>query len=188
MTDTNLNPVLDSAILGGGCFWCLEAVFLQVKGVHAVKSGYCGGALESPSYRQVCSGTSGHAEVVKIDFDPAQISYRALLEIFFTIHDPTTLDRQGNDVGSQYRSVIFATSAAQLDGARALIKEMDASGVFPAPIVTRVEPAPTFWPAEVEHHDYYTHNSDQPYCQYVVAPKVAKFHARFGELRRRDDR
>ena len=188
MTDTKLSPALESAILGGGCFWCLEAVFLRVEGVHAVKSGYCGGALESPSYRQVCSGASGHAEVVKIDFDPAVVSYRVLLEIFFTIHDPTTPDRQGNDVGSQYRSVIFATSAAQLESARALIKEMGASGVFPAPIVTQVEPAPTFWPAEAEHHDYYTHNSNQPYCQYVVAPKVAKFHARFGELRRRDDR
>ena len=188
MTDINLSPVLESAILGGGCFWCLEAVFLRVEGVHAVKSGYCGGASAAPTYRQVCSGASGHAEVVKIDFDPAVVSYRVLLEIFFTIHDPTTLDRQGNDVGSQYRSVIYATSASQLASARALVEEMGEARVFAQPIVTQVEPAPVFWPAEAEHHDYYTHNSNQPYCQYVVAPKVAKFHARFAELRRRDDR
>ena len=188
MTDSNPTPLLESAILGGGCFWCLEAVFLEVEGVHAVKSGYCGGHLDSPSYRQVCSGSTGHAEVVKIDFDPALFSYRDLLEIFFTIHDPTTLDRQGNDVGSQYRSAIFVTSEAQLQAARTLIKEMSGLRAFPSAIVTQVEPAPTFWPAEVEHHDYYALNGDQPYCQYVVAPKVAKFYARFGERRRRDGR
>ena len=188
MTEIKQEPGLETAIFGGGCFWCLEAVFDLVDGVDAVVPGYCGGHVADPEYRQVCSGGTGHAEVVKIDFDPAVVSYRVLLEIFFTIHDPTTPDRQGNDVGSQYRSVIFATSAAQLESARALIKEMGASGAFAAPIVTQVEPAPTFWPAEAEHHDYYTHNSNQPYCQYVVAPKVAKFHARFGELRRRHDR
>ncbi|HQZ02621.1 MAG TPA: peptide-methionine (S)-S-oxide reductase MsrA [Thauera sp.] len=184
MTDTNPTPMLETAILGGGCFWCLEAVFLEVDGVRAVTSGYCGGHVDSPTYRQVCSGGSGHAEVVKVEFDPAIIGYRELLEIFFAIHDPTTPDRQGNDIGSQYRSAIFVSSDAQRHTALGLIEEMGESRTYPGAIVTRVERAPVFWPAEVEHHDYYAQNSDQPYCQYVVAPKVAKFRARFGERRR----
>ncbi|CAH1745733.1 Peptide methionine sulfoxide reductase MsrA [Thauera humireducens] len=188
MTESQLSPVLETAILGGGCFWCLEAVFLEVEGVHAVTSGYCGGHVDAPTYRAVCTGGTGHAEVVKIDFDPAVVGYRELLEIFFTIHDPTTVDRQGNDVGPQYRSVIFVTSDDQLHTALALIEELGELRVFPKAIVTRVERAPAFWPAEPEHHDYYTHNSDQPYCQYVVAPKIAKFRAKFGERRRRDGR
>ena len=188
MTDTHPNPVLETAILGGGCFWCLEAVFMEIEGVHAVLSGYCGGKVDAPTYRQVCTGSTGHAEVVKIDFDPAVVSYRTLLEVFFTIHDPTTLNRQGNDVGTQYRSVIFATTDAQLNSARTFIEEMTAQRRFAQPIVTQVQPAPTFWPAEEEHHDYYTHNSDLPYCRYVVAPKVTKFYTQFGALSRRSGR
>lgn len=178
-------PVLETALLGGGCFWCLEAVFREVEGVHAVRSGYAGGQLDAPTYRQVCTGDSGHVEVLKVDFDPARVSYRALLEIFFVIHDPTTLDRQGNDVGTQYRSVIFTTSAEQLRVARALIDELTAGDAFAQPIVTVVAEAPRFWPAEVEHDDYYANNRYQPYCQYVIDPKLAKFRQHFAALRRR---
>jgi peptide-methionine (S)-S-oxide reductase len=170
---------LEVAILGGGCFWCTEAVFAATDGVVAVMPGYCGGQVEAPSYRQVCGGRTGHAEVVRVEFDPVRIDYRELLQIFFTIHDPTTPDRQGNDVGPQYRSVIFATSAAQFDSARALIAELERSGAWAQPIVTEVRHEATFWPAEEEHHDYYANNSEQPYCRVVVAPKVAKFHQRF---------
>lgn len=184
MSQTPDRPELETAILGGGCFWCLEAVFDLVDGVEAVVSGYCGGHVDSPGYREVCTGTTGHAEVVKIVFDPARVSFRDLLEIFFTIHDPTTLDRQGNDVGPQYRSVIFATTDAQRETACALIDELGRQQAFAAPIVTRVEAAPAFWPAEVEHHDYYAKHSQQPYCQYVVAPKVEKFLGRFGARRK----
>ena len=190
-TETNAGPELETAIFGGGCFWCLEAVFLEVEGVHAVMSGYCGGHVDSPSYRQVCTGTTGHAEVVKIDFDPAVITYRELLDVFFAIHDPTTPDRQGNDRGPQYRSAIFATSEAQRQAALAMIAELEAEQVFAGPIVTTVEAAPAFWPAEVEHHDYFARNGEQPYCQMVVAPKLAKFRARFAGRRfagRRRDR
>ena len=183
MTENKTAPEFETAILGGGCFWCLEAVFDLVDGVEEVVPGYCGGHVDDPSYRQVCTGGTGHAEVVKIVFDPARVSYRELLEIFFTIHDPTTVDRQGNDVGPQYRSVIFATSEAQLHTALATIEELGERRVFPKAIVTRVERAPRFWPAEPEHHDYYGNNSDQPYCQYVVAPKITKFRSHF-DLRR----
>lgn len=183
MSEKKTDPVFETAILGGGCFWCLEAVFDLVDGVEEVVPGYCGGHVEDPSYRQVCTGGTGHAEVVKVVFDPAKVGYRELLEIFFTIHDPTTVDRQGNDVGPQYRSVIFVTSDAQLHTALGLIEEMGEQRVFPSAIVTCVERAPTFWPAEAEHHDYYVNNSDQPYCQYVVAPKIAKFRGRFGVRR-----
>lgn len=179
MNQTPARPEFETAILGGGCFWCLEAVFDLVDGVEEVVPGYCGGHIEDPSYRQVCTGGTGHAEVVKVVFDPVRVSYRELLEIFFTIHDPTTLDRQGNDVGSQYRSVIFVTSDAQLHTALGLVEELGEQRVFARAIVTRVERAPDFWAAEPEHHDYYVNNSDQPYCQYVVAPKIAKFRSRF---------
>ena len=185
---TNVPDGMEVALFAMGCFWGVERLFWQLPGVYSTAAGYTGGYTPNPTYREVCTGDTGHAEAVKIDFDPAVVSYRVLLEIFFTIHDPTTLDRQGNDVGSQYRSVIYATSASQLASARALVEEMGEARVFAQSIVTQVEPAPVFWPAEAEHHDYYTHNSNQPYCQYVVAPKVAKFHARFAELRRRDDR
>ena len=185
MSMTTIGPGLETAILGGGCFWCLEAVFREVEGVESVVSGYCGGHVPSPTYRQVCSGGTGHAEVVKIEFDPTRISYRELLEIFFFIHDPTTVDRQGNDVGPQYRSVIFADGETQLHTALALIEQLGEERVFPKAIVTRVERATAFWPAEEEHQHYYENNSDLPYCQYVVAPKVAKFRAKFSARRQR---
>lgn len=185
MSTTTIGPGLETAILGGGCFWCLEAVFREVEGVESVVSGYCGGRAQAPTYRQVCSGGTGHAEVVKIEFDPTRISYRELLEIFFFIHDPTTVDRQGNDVGPQYRSVIFADGETQLHTALALIEQLGEERVFPKAIVTRVERATTFWPAEEEHQHYYENNSDLPYCQYVVAPKVAKFRAKFSARRQR---
>lgn len=185
MSTTTIGPGLETAILGGGCFWCLEAVFREVEGVESVVSGYCGGHVPSPTYRQVCSGGTGHAEVVKIEFNPTRISYRELLEIFFFIHDPTTVDRQGNDVGPQYRSVIFADGETQLHTALALIEQLGEERVFPKAIVTRVERATNFWPAEEEHQHYYENNSDLPYCQYVVAPKVAKFRAKFSARRQR---
>lgn len=187
MTETIFTPALETAILGGGCFWCLEAVFREVEGVESVTSGYSGGHVESPTYRQVCAGGTGHVEVVKIEFDPSRVSYRDLLEIFFTIHDPTSVDRQGNDIGPQYRSVIFVTSETQLHVALTLIEELGEMRAYPRAIVTKVEREAPFWPAEPEHHDYYANNSDQPYCQYVVAPKVAKFRDKFAARRRRSD-
>ncbi len=184
MTSHEKPSARETAILAGGCFWCLEAVFKDVNGVLSVTSGYTGGRADAPTYRQVCEGGTGHAEAVKIEFDPETIGYRDLLEIFFVVHDPTTLNRQGNDIGPQYRSAIFATSEEQLHTALALIEEMGEKRVFPSAIVTKVERAGTFWPAEPEHHDYYAHHSDQPYCQYVVAPKIAKFREKFAERRR----
>lgn len=185
MTSLEMGAHREIAILGGGCFWCTEAVFKDVEGVLSVESGYMGGKVESPTYRDVCGGGTGHAEVIRVEFDPAVTSFRALLEIFFVIHDPTTLNRQGNDIGTQYRSVIFTTTDQQLHDALALIEEMGEKRVFPSGIVTRVERAGTFWPAEDYHHDYYTKNSDQPYCQYVVAPKVSKFREKFSSRRKR---
>ncbi|THF63686.1 peptide-methionine (S)-S-oxide reductase MsrA [Pseudothauera nasutitermitis] len=184
MNSETKSPETAVAILGGGCFWCLEAVFREVEGVRAVTSGYAGGHLELPTYREVCEGGSGHAEVVRIEFDPAVIGFRDLLEIFFAIHDPTTLNRQGNDIGTQYRSIILVTDDAQLRTARELIEEMGEARAFPSAIVTRIEPAGRFWPAEAEHHDYFVRHADQPYCQYVVAPKVARFRERFSARRR----
>lgn len=184
MTEHEVPAVRETAILAGGCFWCLEAVFKDVEGVESVTSGYTGGRVESPSYRQVCDGGTGHAEAVRIVFDPQVISYRDLLEIFFVIHDPTSVDRQGNDVGSQYRSAIFAVGEEQLHDALALIEEMGEMRVYPSAIVTKVEMAGTFWPAEDFHRDYYARNSDQSYCQYVVAPKIAKFREKFAERRK----
>ena len=169
----------ETAILAGGCFWCLEAVFLDLQGVTGVVSGYCGGARARPSYEQVCSGASGHAEVVKIDYDPDQLSFRELLEIFFAIHDPTTPDRQGYDVGSQYRSAIFAQTPAQAEQARQLIAELQAAGAYAQPIVTEINAAGEFWPAEDYHQGYFDQHPQQPYCQAVVAPKLAKFRAKF---------
>lgn len=167
----------ESAILGGGCFWCTEAVYLEVKGISSVESGYMGGQAEHPSYEQVCSGDTGHAEVVKLTYDPAVISYRDLLEIFFTIHDPTTLNRQGNDVGTQYRSVIFHQSPQQEATARQVIAEM--AHVWDAPIVTELAPAQTFYKAEDYHQDYFRQHPLQGYCAFVVAPKVDKFRKTF---------
>ena len=162
------------ATLAGGCFWCLEAAFEQLKGVSAVTSGYAGGAMAEPSYEAVCSGTSGHAEVVQVTFDPTVIGFRDLLDVFFTIHDPTTLNRQGNDVGTQYRSAIFTHSPEQAAVAREVIADLAARGAWDDPIVTEVVPLDHFWPAEPYHHDYFRRNPNQPYCMFVVAPKVAK--------------
>jgi peptide-methionine (S)-S-oxide reductase len=171
----------ETALLGGGCFWCLEAVFEQLKGVQKVESGYAGGTTPNPTYKAVCGGNTGHAEVVRITFDPAQISYRKLLDVFFATHDPTTLNRQGNDVGTQYRSVIFALSPEQRATAESVIAELTAEKVFPNPIVTEVAPAAEFFKAEDYHQGYYRANPNQGYCQYVVAPKVAKTRKAFAE-------
>lgn len=171
------------AVLAGGCFWCLEAVFLEVKGVLSVESGYCGGTLPDPTYEEVCSGRTGHAEAVRIEFDAGRVTYRELLGIFFGIHDPTTLDRQGHDVGSQYRSAIFVVDDAQRGEATALIERLERESVFDAPIVTRVEPLGHWYPAEPYHQRYFERNPHQGYCRAVVAPKVAKFRQRFAALR-----
>jgi peptide-methionine (S)-S-oxide reductase len=163
------------ATLAGGCFWCLEAVFDQVQGVEDVVSGYAGGVVPNPTYKQVCSGTTGHAEVVRVMFDRDAISYRDLLDVFFSIHDPTTLNRQGEDVGTQYRSAIFYHSPEQKATAEQVIAELTAARAWPDPIVTEVAPAGAFYPAEAYHQEYFTRNGGQPYCRLVVAPKVAKF-------------
>ncbi|RJG15258.1 peptide-methionine (S)-S-oxide reductase MsrA [Massilia cavernae] len=165
------------AILGGGCFWCVEAVYLEVRGVTRVESGYMGGQVDHPTYEQVCAGGTGHAEVVRLEFDPAVISYHDLLEVFFTIHDPTTLNRQGNDVGTQYRSVIFTTSPGQVATAHRVICEM--ANVWDAPIVTEVKPQATWYRAEDYHQDYFRQHPLQGYCAFVVAPKVVKFKKTF---------
>jgi len=165
------------AILGGGCFWCTEAVYLEVRGVTRVESGYMGGHVVNPTYEQVCSATTGHAEVVRLEFDPSVISYRDILEIFFTIHDPTTQDRQGNDVGPQYRSAIFTTSPEQDAMARQVMAEMAA--VWDAPLVTQIVPQETWYKAEDYHQNYFAQHPLQGYCAFVVAPKVAKFRKTF---------
>ena len=175
------HPSSQTAVLGGGCFWCLEAVFNRLQGVLAVESGYAGGRTESPSYESVCSGSTGHAEVVRVVFDPAALSYRDLLRVFFSIHDPTTKDRQGNDVGTQYRSVIFAQNAEQRAEATSVIEEITAQKIWDDPIVTEVADAAAFYPAENYHRQYFERNRSQPYCQLVVAPKVAKFRKAFAD-------
>lgn len=167
------------ATLAGGCFWCLEAVYDQTKGVSSVESGYMGGRNADPTYEQVCSGRTGHAEVVRITFDPAVISFRELLEIFFVIHDPTTLNRQGNDAGTQYRSAIFTHSPEQKQTAEAVIAAFTKDKVYENPIVTEVVPATTFYVAEAYHQEYFARNPSQGYCTYVVGPKVAKFRKQF---------
>ncbi len=169
------------ATLAGGCFWCLEAVFKQLRGVQQVQSGYSGGHVPQPSYRLVCTGTTGHAEVLQITFDPQVISFKDLLDVFFTIHDPTTLDRQGNDVGPQYRSAIFYHSPEQKVTAEQVIAELDAAHIWGQPIVTEVTPFQAFYPAEDYHKDYFELNGDEPYCRVVIAPKVAKFRKHFLE-------
>lgn len=169
------------AIFGGGCFWCLEAVFQQVKGVHHVTSGYAGGARPNPTYEQICTGVSGHAEVVKLDFDPSIISFVQLLDVFYGIHDPTTLNRQGNDVGTQYRSVIYCQNAEQRQIAEAYIAKLQSSGLVKSPIVTEVSDAVTFYPAEAYHQNYFANHPNQGYCQMVVAPKVHKLKHYFTE-------
>lgn len=169
----------DTITLGGGCFWCTEAVFDRVRGMVDVESGYANGHLAHPSYEDICTGQTGHAEVVKLEFDPAIISLRDVLLIFFGTHDPTTLNRQGNDAGTQYRSGIYTTSAEQLAAARAFVQQLADSGQFGAPVVTEVAPLTQFWPAEIYHQEYFDNNPRQPYCQYVVSPKVDKLETRF---------
>ena len=180
-TDTNTDTTYEVATLGGGCFWCLDAAFRQLRGVERVESGYAGGHVPDPTYRQVCGGDTGHAEVVRVRFDPRVISYRDLLTVFFTIHDPTTLNRQGADVGPQYRSVIFYHTPEQRAEAESLIAELEAQGLWRDPVVTELRPAATFYPAEAYHQDYFARNAWQPYCQAVVAPKVAKVRREFFE-------
>ena len=179
--ETNQREV---ATLAGGCFWCLEAVYDDLRGVESVESGYSGGDVVNPTYRQVCSGTTGHAEVVQVTFDPTVISFREILEIFFAIHDPTTLNRQGADIGTQYRSAIFYHSPEQKETAEKLIAELNAEQIWDAPVVTEVAPLGKFYVAEDYHQEYFAQNPAQPYCQAVVAPKVAKFRQKFlGKLK-----
>lgn len=170
----------ETATLGGGCFWCLEAVYQEMKGVQSVESGYSGGRVENPTYEQVCQGTTGHAEVVRVTFDPEVISFRTILQVFFSIHDPTTLNRQGNDIGTQYRSVIYYHSPEQKETAKQVMAEV--GQVWDAPIVTELAPAQTFYKAEDYHQRFFTDNPEQPYCAFVVAPKVAKFRHSFAHL------
>ncbi|HEX6537002.1 MAG TPA: peptide-methionine (S)-S-oxide reductase MsrA [Gemmatimonadaceae bacterium] len=171
----------DTAILAGGCFWCLDEIFRELRGVRRVVSGYTGGSAPDPTYEQVCTGATGHAEAVQIDFDPSVISYRELLEVFFTIHDPTTPNRQGADVGTQYRSAIFTRSEEQRMTAAQVIAELEAEHVWRDPIVTQVVPFERFYPAESYHQDYFRQNPAQPYCRVVIEPKVAKFRKQFLE-------
>lgn len=175
---------LQTIVLGGGCFWCTEAVYVQVRGVLDVESGYCNGHVNKPCYQDVCTGTTGHNEVVKLLYDPAQISTREVLEIFFVIHDPTTLNRQGNDSGTQYRSGIYYANSEQQAVAHSLIAEMAASGVYSRPVVTEVVPLVNYWPAEDYHQDFFARNPHQGYCMAVAAPKVAKFRHTFSRLQK----
>ncbi|MBX6763846.1 MAG: peptide-methionine (S)-S-oxide reductase MsrA [Rubrobacteraceae bacterium] len=171
----------EKATLAGGCFWCLEAVFEELRGIEKVESGYSGGHVPNPTYEQVCTGTTGHAEVVQLTYDPGVISYREILEVFFTVHDPTTLNRQGPDVGTQYRSAIFYHDEEQRRTAEEVISELEEKGVWENPIVTEVVPFEAFYPAEEYHHEYFRNHPDQPYCRVVIAPKVAKFRKQYLE-------
>ncbi len=171
----------ETITLGGGCFWCLEPIYDELNGVTDVVSGYAGGKNANPSYEQVCSGLTGHAEVVKVDFDPVKVSLQEILEIFFVIHDPTTLNRQGNDAGTQYRSVIFYNSEAQKEIAAEVIKSFETLKIWDAPIVTELAPMPAFYPAEDYHQNYYEKHPEQGYCRVIIAPKVAKFRQRYAE-------
>ena len=170
-----------TATFGGGCFWCTEAVFKELRGVERVVSGYAGGQVANPSYEAVCSGSTGHAEVVQVTYDPSVVSYRELLEIFFATHDPTTVDRQGADAGPQYRSIVFYEDEAQRHDAETIIAELERGKVFEDAIVTKVEPLERFWPAEEYHQDYYARHGRQPYCQVVIAPKLAKLRKTYQE-------
>jgi peptide-methionine (S)-S-oxide reductase len=176
-----MSATTETATLGGGCFWCLEAVFKELRGVTWVMSGYAAGHVPNPTYKAVCGGRTGHAEVVQVKFDPAELDYADLLRVFFTIHDPTTKDRQGNDVGTQYRSIILTHSDAQAATAKAVMEEIAAAKIYPGKLVTQVEPATVFYQAEEEHHDYFARNPWSGYCQVVVAPKVVKFRKLFAD-------
>lgn len=173
---------IETAVLGGGCFWCTEAVFKMVKGVMAVTPGYAGGAKSDPTYEDVCSGTTGHAEVIRIEYDPHKISFRDLLTVFFATHDPTSMNRQGNDVGTQYRSVILYAAEAQKEEAEKFIKELNASSKEGKPIITEVKPLDKFYEAEQYHRDYYARNKENPYCELVINPKLQKVQEKFAEL------
>jgi len=177
-----MNTNLQTVTLAGGCFWCLEAVFDEVKGVHSVESGYAGGQMDNPSYRAVCNGDTGHAEVVQVHFDPNIVSYRDLLNVFFAIHDPTTMNRQGGDVGTQYRSAIFYHDDEQKKIAEELIKDLNSQKIWDKPIVTEVAKLDKFYVAEDYHQEYFARNPYQPYCQAVVAPKVSKFRKHFLDM------
>ena len=172
---------LQTVVLGGGCFWCLEAVFDRMEGVASVESGYMGGHVDNPTYRQVCNGDTGHVEVVKVTFDPGKVSYREILEVFFSIHDPTTPNRQGSDMGTQYRSAIFYSDEEHYREAKKIIDELTAARTWPNPIVTSLEPPGKFFEAEDYHQEYFANNGNQPYCQIVVAPKVKKFEQKFAK-------
>ena len=181
-----MNPTATAtAVLGGGCFWCLDAVFRGLEGVLSVESGYAGGQSVDPTYEQVCSGRTGHAEVVKVVFNPAVISYRDLLNVFFTIHDPTTKDRQGNDVGTQYRSVVFARTPEQRADAEAVIADLSQRKLWRDPIVTEIAGAAPYYPAEAYHQDYFAHHPAQAYCQVIIEPKIAKFRKIFADRLRK---
>lgn len=173
---------LESAVFGGGCFWCTEAVFSRLKGVNSVTSGYAGGNLKNPSYHEIIDKETGHAEVIKIEFDPSLIAYETLLDVFFSSHNPTSLNRQGNDIGNQYRSVIFSTNENQRSKALKYIKKLDHSKVFDRPVVTEVKTMLTFYPAEDYHQKYYERNIDQPYCEFVISPKLKHLKERFAHL------
>jgi peptide-methionine (S)-S-oxide reductase len=172
----------DIAVFAGGCFWCTEAVFGELRGVRSVVSGYTGGTTNNPTYEQVCSGSTGHAEAIKIDFDPGQISFRDLMTVFFATHDPTTLNRQGNDAGTQYRSAILYANEEQKQQAEAFIKELDVAKTYKNPIVTTLEPLREFYPAEDYHQKFFANNPYQPYCQYTIPPKLNKLHKQFSQL------
>lgn len=174
-----------TATLGGGCFWCLEAVYQRLNGVNQVTSGYAGGQTDNPDYRSVTTGRTGHAEVVRIDYDPSVIDFETLLDVFFTIHDPTTADRQGADIGPQYRSIILWEDEDQLATANAVIERLTREGAYTDPIVTQVQPLEAFYPGEDYHQDYYRHNASAPYCQMVIMPKLEKAEARFGDRLKR---
>lgn len=179
-----LGGIIETAVLGGGCFWCTEAAFQEIEGVLSVESGYSGGHVKNPSYEQVCTGETGHAEVVKVSFDPETITYSKILGVFFAIHDPTTLNRQGNDVGTQYRSVIFYTSDKQKETAELTVRELNRSRKYPKEIVTRVEEFKEFYPSEAYHRDYFKNNQSVPYCQYVIVPKLEKLRKEFNLILR----
>jgi peptide-methionine (S)-S-oxide reductase len=181
-----MSATQETATLGGGCFWCLEAVFKDLRGVSSVMSGYAGGHVPNPTYKAVCGGRTGHAEVVQVKFDPNQLAYADLLRVFFAIHDPTTQDRQGNDVGPQYRSIILTHSDAQAAAAKAVMAEIAEAKIWPGKLVTQIEPLTAFYEAEEEHHDYFARNPWSGYCQVVVAPKVVKFRKQFADRLKRD--
>ena len=177
-----MDKQLETAVFGGGCFWCTEAIFSRLKGVESVESGYAGGETANPTYEEVSEGNTGHAEAIRIEFDPSAIKFTDLLNVFFTTHDPTTLNRQGNDVGEQYRSAIFYTSEAQRDQAQVFIEQLGNEGVYDDPIVTEVAALSKFWPAESYHQRYYEQNQSKPYCSAVITPKIAKLRQKFTPL------